>query len=260
MALMPPSVEPAPVPRGLRYGLFNAANGPAELPGRSLGGGLTYEPVSCGQAHRYPIECDDTPPEKTFDEADDWITADPFLVYSSFTCGSVGQTPAGIEDKLKRRITNGEQSQVELQLAGLLAADSQPVYSSDPGDLVYVIAELEQWLYGTAGYGNVGVIHAPFLAAAQAQAAGLVVESKGVPGMLTTRMGTAWSFGAYPDNGVIYITGLVGVWRAADVFVPPASLTFDRTTNQWYGLAEREYAVAWDCAAAQIPFTPDTLS
>lgn len=256
---MPASVVPAPEPRGLRYGLFNAATGPLSLTAirGGLGAGVTYEPVSCGRARRYPIECDDTPPEKTFDETEDYISAAPFLVYASATCGAVGASVETMQERVRRRIANGEQSEVERELADLLAADSQPVVSSDPGDLTYVVAELEEYLYGTANYGNVGVIHAPFLAAAQAQTANLIVESRG---LLTTRLGTLWSFGAYPDNGVMYITGGVTVWRADDVFFPPNEQTFDRTTNQWYALGEREYAVAWDCVAAQAPFTPDTLS
>lgn len=262
MALMPAQPVPAPEPRGLRYGLFTAASGPLSLSTvrGGLGAGVVYEPVSCGRARRYPIECDDTPPDKTFDGIDDYVSAAPFVVYASVTCGSVGQTAGSMQEKVRRRLANGEQSEVEREIADLLAADSQPVYSSDPGDIAYVVAELEEYLYGTANYGNVGVIHAPFLAAAQAQAANLVIESRQVPGLATTRMGTAWSFGAYPDNGVMYITGSVTVWRADDVAFPPNEQTFDRSANQWYALGEREYAVAWDCVAAQAPFTPDTLS
>lgn len=257
MALVPAQVVPAPEPRGQRYGLFNAATGPLELGGHALGAGVTYEPVSCGRAYRYPVECDSTPPSKTFDANDDYIDAAPFLVYSSLLCGSVGKTPADVEAKLLRRLANGEQAQAEAELASLLSANSDPIVSSDPGDITYVVAELEEWLYGTQLYGSTGVIHAPFLAAAQAQAANLIVESRG---LLTTRLGTAWSFGNYPDNGVMYITGNVTVWRAAQATVYPPEQTFDRAANQWRAVAEREYAVAWDCAAAQIPFTPDTLS
>lgn len=260
MALTPAQVVPAPEPRGQRYGLFIAANGPIDLTGNTLGSGLTYEPVSCGVAHTYPIECDDTPPEKSFDEAEDYITADPFVVYGSFTCGAVGNDVASVAAKALRRLANGEQAQVEAQLGTLLAADSQPVSPGDPGDLAYVVSELEEWLYGVQLYGHAGVIHAPILAAAHAHAAGLVVESKQVQGLLTTRMGTAWSFGNYPDNGTVYISGAVTVWRATEPYFPPNEQTFDRTANQWYGLAEREYAVAWDCLAAQAAYTPDTLS
>lgn len=262
MALMPATVVADPEPRGLRYGLFTAASGPLSLSGvrGGLGAGVRYSPVSCGRAHRYPIECDDTPPSKTFDEGADTIHAAPFLVYASETCGSVGTTAADMVEAVRRKMANGEQAEAERELADLLAADSQPVVSSDPGDLTYVVAELEEYLYNTASYGNVGVLHAPILAAAQAMSAGLIVESRAVPGLLTTRMGTAWSFGAYPDAGVMYITGNVTVWRADDIAFPPNEQTFDRSANQWYALAEREYAVAWDCVAAQAPFTPDSLS
>lgn len=260
MALTPAPVVVAPEPRALRYGLFTAATGPVDLPSLGgMGGGVRYEPVSCGRAYRYPVECDDSPPSKVFDPADTYVDAAPFVVYSSLTCGSVGQDAASIEAKVRRRLANGEQAQVEAELSDLLVAAPQVVTSSDPGDIVSVVAELEEWLYDTSLYGNVGVIHAPIAAAELAQAAGIVVESKPVPGLLTTRLGTAWSFGNYVP-GVIHITGSVTVYRSPDVMVPPPEQTFDRTTNQWHAIAEREYAVAWDCLAAQAIFTPDTLS
>ncbi len=63
-------------------------------------------------------------------------------------------------------------------------------------------------------------------------------------------MGTVWAFGGgYPDDGTIYISGQPTVWRSSDVFVAPASGAFDRLTNQYNMIAEREYAVAYDCLA-----------
>lgn len=257
MALMPPSVVPAPEPRGLRYGLFTASNGPLELAGHSLGAGFQYEPVSCGRAYRYPIECDDTPPEKTFDEPDDFVVADPFLVYGSVECRPVGRTPEALEAIARRRLANGEQTEAEAELAELLAANDIAVGSADMTSLTAVVAELEQWLYGTMRYGNVGVLHAPARVAAYAMNEGGLVTARAAPGLLTTALGTVWSFGGgYPD-GTIYITGQTTVWRAADVMVHRA---FDHTGNMWTVLAEREYAVGYDCHVASAPFDFELVS
>lgn len=246
MALVPAPLVPAPEPRATRYGLLTAANGPLDLPPHGAGGGIRYEPVSCGVAHTFPVECDDTPPEKTFDPNDDVVDAAPFLVYASLTCGSVGHTPGELEDKVRRRLAAGEQTQVEAALADVLSADATALTAPDPTAVASVVGELEAWLY--ARYGHVGYLHAPVRAAAAAQEASLLLRDGPV---WRTAMGTIWVFGGgYPDDDTVYITGQVTVWRSPDVQVPPAGQVFDRVTNQYALLAEREYAVAYDCVAA----------
>lgn len=257
MTIVPAPLVTAPAGRGIRYGLFAAATGPLELPiPHGFGGGVRYEPVTCGFARRYPLECDDSPPAKVFDPAEPWITAEPFLVYSSLVCGAAGHTSAELEIKVRQRLTNGEQKQAEAGLADVLAAEAVPAGGGyDPGNIRGVVADLEHWLYDTAGYGNVGYIHAPVRVAAYASANGLLQRDGG---LWHTNLGTVVVFGAgYPDDGVIYISGQTTVWRAADVFVPTPDQTFSKTTNQYYLLAEREYAVAFDCVAAFATFTPD---
>lgn len=258
MALIPAPLVPAPEPRGLRYGLLAAANGPLNLPEpEGLGGGVRYEPVSCGSARLYPVECDDTPPVKVFDEMDPLVEADPFLVYATLQCGSVGKTPAELDTKVRRRLANGEQTAAEEQLAEILAAAAVPLTAPNDASLRSVVGELEQWLYGTGGaaYGNVGYIHASIRTAAYASTIGLLTKDGSV---WRTHLGTIWSFGGgYPDDGSIYITGLTTLWRAATVTVAPIRQTFDRGANQYYAIAERQYAVAYDCVAGVATFEPE---
>ncbi len=259
MAIVPAEVIPAPQPRGLRYGLLTAATGPLDLPvPNGLGGGVRYAPDSCGQTRTYPVDCpaDVTPPAKTFDPIEDLIDAEPFVVYSSLQCGSVGYTQAELEAKVRRRYANGEQTGVETEFAVVLAAAASPLTAPDPGSIESVIGELEEWLYGVGGvaYGNVGFLHSPVRFATAAAFAGLLVQ-RGP--LWTTQMGTIWVFGGgYPDDGIIYISGQVTLWRAPDIFVPPVDQTFDRSLNQYKLLAEREYAGAFDCFAASAEFTP----
>jgi hypothetical protein len=253
VAIIPARPVPAPEPLGLRYGLFTVATGPLPMPANAGAGGLTWEPVSCGTAHAYPADCHtDDPDPKTFDLADPFTSAAPFTVYSTFRCGAAGHNAAQVEAIVRQRLANGEQSAVEEQLADVLAdavtADATALTAPDPTSLRSVVGELEQWLYGDQGYGQIGFLHAPFRAAAYADM--LVVREGNI---MKTRLGTRWVFGNYPD-GEIFISGHVTVWRDAEILVPPAAQTLDRATNQWNGIAEREYAVGFDCVAASAEF------
>lgn len=247
MAFTSPVVIDAPEPRGLRYGLITAANGPLELPQHAESGGLTFNPVSCGRAHTYSVDCDHD--EKSFDEQPDAVVGSPFLAYGSLMCGTAGTTPGEMAASASRNLINGEQTQAEAALAALLAAGATPLAAADPS-LVGVVGELEQWLYGTTGaqYGNVGYLHAPARFAAYAMESSLIVQDGA---KLTTRMGSVWVFGGgYPDDDTVYISGQVTVWRSTDVFVPDTSRAIDLAANQRYALAERPYVVTYECAAA----------
>lgn len=255
MALMPGPVVAAPQPRGLRYGLITAANGPLELPPHGAGGGVRYDPLSCGVAYTFPVECDDTPPSKTFDDGDTLVTASPLAVYAGYVCGAAGYDQAYIEAKVRRRLENGEQGAVEAALADLLAAASPtPLVAPDPTSIASVFGDAEQWLYGQVGYGQVGYIHAPLRYAAAAGSVGVLVRD-GV--LWRTHLGTIVVFGDYPDTGVLYVTGQVTLWRSTEVDVPALGQILDRSTNQQYALAERAYAVAWDCHTGAITYDPD---
>jgi hypothetical protein len=239
---------------------LTAAIGPLPLPDHGRAGGITYEPVSCGFARYYPTLChtDIRIGEKEFDPQDGWIEQDAFVVYATLLCGAAGNTPASLEAKVRRRHANGEQTIVEQGMATVLAAGVLAAGTTliPPGiTLADTIGELEQWLYGAdttapadANYGNVGYLHASPRLAALAMEEDLIVPDGP---LLRTRMGTVWSFGGgYPDDGTIYISGSVAVWRSQDVVVPPITQTFNQGTNQNYVLAEREYVVSYDCVVA----------
>jgi phenylpyruvate tautomerase PptA (4-oxalocrotonate tautomerase family) len=258
----PAQVVTPPASPGLRYGLFNAAVGPLDLPDHAIGGGVTWPPESCGGAHAWGATCHEPTVDrggdgdqqlsvsKTVDDAGDWATASPFVAYGSYTCGSVGTGPEELSYRARLRLQNGEQSQAEAALAAQLAASSVEVFAADAASIAAVVAELEQWLYGTAGYGTVGYLHAPPRVSAWAMQAGLIEPAGPV---LTTRLGTRWVFGGgYPDDAYLHISGLVTVWRSPDIITPPPQL--DRSTNQWTALAERPYAVGFDCHAARAFF------
>jgi hypothetical protein len=251
MAITPPVVIPAPEPRGLRYGLFSAANGPLDLPPHGAAGGVIYEPVSCGIAHYYDTTCHSRE-EKVFDGEDGRIEAHPFTAYASIRCGSAGSSPTRLETRVQRRLANGEQTIAEYGMGLILEAGATLLASPDP-TLTGIVGNLEQWLYGIAGmgYGNVGYLHAAPRMAAYAVEENLVVRDGP---LLKTPYGSIWVFGGgYPDNGSIYISGQVTVWRS-QVYVTPPTQGLNLTTNEYRVLAERDYAVAYDCLAAKTVF------
>jgi hypothetical protein len=273
VVILPPQYVQAPEPRGIRYGLLAAANGPLDLPApHGLAGGVVYEPVSCGPAHIWPNICHplevrlnegfaatNSGTEKVFDGQDPWITAESFVVYATLQCGTAGHTYEQLAAKVLRRIANGEQVQAETALASTLSAGATPILN--PGlSMADAVGELEEWLYGSAGadYGNIGYLHcSPRLAAYAAESR--LVERNGP--ILQTRLGTVWIFGGgYPDDGTLYISGQATVWRAADIFVSPQVGALDKATNQYRLVAEREYAVAYDCVAASTTFNWGNVS
>jgi hypothetical protein len=238
----------------LRYGLLTAATGPLDLPvPHGLGSGVRYQPVSCGEAHLVAVDCD-TPSPWTFEAADGYVTASPFLARASYVCSAVGTTPQELETKVRRRLANGEQTVAETGMAVALAATSTPVTTTAPASIQAVVGGLEQWLYGPdGGYGNVGYLHMPARFSAYIPA-GLAIKDGPV---WRTPMGTVWIFGGgYPDDGTVYISGQVTVWRSAEVHVPSAVEVFDRALNEIRLIADREYAVAFDCVAARTAFIP----
>lgn len=280
MVMIPGPLITAPEPVATRYGLFAAASGPLDLPEKARGGGVRYIPVSCGEAHTYPIGCSGgvvLKPEKDADAQSPVVDTGIFAVYASIECGRVGYTPEEFTSQVVRRLLNGEQGAAEYALWTGLSADggslenqnlvdsAVAVPGADADNIVSVLATLEAWAYRTQGYGNVAYIHAPVEVAAWAADRYLIVEKGGIK---YTPFGSIWVFGGgYPGTGAanaappvggayIYITGQTTVWRSQEPFTYPVNQTTDRTNNQQFLLSEREYAIAFDCFAGRALFDP----
>lgn len=256
--MMPAPIVEAAQPRGLRYGLLTAATGPLDLPQHALASGIRFRPVSCGSTYTYPISCPtDDPDEKVFDPEVEYIEADSTAVYATLECSRVGSSAAEMEDRVRQRLASGEQMGAETLMAASLAAAAVVLVAPDDTSAASAVGELEDWLYGPTGasYGHVGFLHVPVRYAAEFSRSTLLFPKGPV---WTTAMGTVVIFGAgYPDDGRIYISGTATVWRAPDVNVPPAEDTWNHETNVFELLAEREYAVAFECGAASVVFDPD---
>lgn len=260
----------APSPGVRRYGLFNAATVLDDLDARGIASGFQFPAEDCGEVLTYDANCA-TNPEKEFAEGLDYQEAEPYWVYASRQCGTVGTTPAEMESSVRRRLASGEQQTVEAQLWGGGALVTGPQLTTAVGVTTVVptapgsgaaIAALEEAFYDAYGY--VGTIHINTRAYANLTYGGLTVRNGAT---LNTPIGSVWSIGSgYGITGPLAVAPDAGnVWafmtppvlvRRSEVLVPSVRQTMDRTANQYLALAERVYAHAWACdevVAVQVP-------
>lgn len=282
MAAITPPLRIDPLPVGpLRYGLFAAAMGPLDLPTHARVGGIQWETVGCGVAQLYNAECPPSAQDaKTFDESDDdFLTSDPFVAYASQVCAPVGRTVEEHRRRVTAQLMGGEQTVVEsvfwsgggfnslnLEDAGILAG------ATTLTGFAARIAHLENTFYQFHGYQ--GTIHISQRAEGAAARTGMIRSPNGGgqlyadAGRLQTPLGSIWSFGAgYGINGpggaapvagsvYAFITPQVTVYRSSEIFIPDPAQTLNRTTNQMFAVAEREYTYGWACPtvlAIEVP-------
>lgn len=258
----------------LRYGIFAAAIGPLDFPDYHMrGGGLWWQEAMCGGGSGYEINCIDALDDKDFAESGTGIVqAVPFVVKSNFVCAPTDINT--MEGLARQKFFSVEQALVEQIFSEGLFAQA-PSLANNPAvvDLsatappaaegVAVISFLENWIYCTQQYGPRAVLHMP-TAVANFLKSEHLIEFDGQ--RWRTPHGTVVSFGCYagtdPDGADpaagtfwVYVTGQTVVYRAGDFEQPPVSGSLNRTTNQWTGLVEREYVVAFECGVAAAPVT-----
>lgn len=272
MAFIPaPHVAP-PEPLRRRYGIFDAASGPLDMPPHAEGGGVQYVPDTCGTGRVLGVDCYDPgdAPVKPFDLDNDLVETGVFNVMASLTCTLVGYTEQQLRNKVLRRLESSAQASVERALwSGLdfegnalgikhftgVGGEAVDIGGSyDPGLITDVVAALERYAHFTQGYGYTAYLHAPIEVAALAAEAGLVHEERLTGGQSqrkVTPLGSVWVFGAYPA-GQIVVTGQTTVWRGPERVVQ----AFERTDNQALLLAEQAYSVSFDCFAGRAEFDP----
>ncbi len=273
-SLTGPVYVPAPNPAVSRYGLFNVATGPLDLPMNARIGGLQYEISNCTLPLGYEVECQDSHNTKVITSGVTTVTGAPFIVYSAIQCDTVGLVNWGQERVAKflyDQLAAGEQATVENifstqasgQFPGLGGNPAVVNLGTAPG-VVRGLGMLESWLY--ARYGRPGVVHVPMLAAPYFM--GAYIVDKESDGIWRSDAKTAVSFGNYAGTGPtgqvsasgsvwIYITGQVAIWRTpdAELFVPPMGQVINRSTNVLTTVMEREYVLTFDCYIAAVEVT-----
>lgn len=272
-AITPPVLLPAdPNPNRQRYGLFNAANGPLELPVHARSGGLQYVTSLCSLPGGYAVNCMDDLVAKTFTDGLTTIVGTPFVVIASELCGTLPFNEAEWTQFVTAKLMAGEQAVVEQLFSGgtfgvspSLTNNSTPATALTAATKIpAALGELEGWLYHR--YGPTGIIHIPISDASWVLNSDFLVKDSGA---WRTKMGTAVSFGDYANLGPTgtapaaghsfwYITGQMSIWRTpdSDIFVSPWAQSIDKVTNQIRMYAEREYVVAYDCHVASVDITP----
>lgn len=275
--LVPPFYVEPPAQPQTSYGLFSVAVGPQTEPQHAFGGGIEYQPDSCTADHLYPSVCGygAVPvPTKTLDGVEARAFAPPFRVYAGLTCGSQTYDFAWMQDRVHRRMIAGEQTAVESQFWGLGTAADFPSYLltasaitvtnlGASASIVAGLAVLEQQL--ASCYGHPGIIHARPRMAAYFAVNHLLARWDGKQWL--THRGNAVVFGdGYSGLGPandpptattewMYATGRVVIWRSDDILIPDPRQTFDRATNQYKLVAERDYALVAECCAAATKVT-----
>lgn len=265
MAMIPGMVVPAPARQRRRYGLFDAASGPLDLPDHGEGGGVRFVP-DCGRSLAYGVTCYETlgdAPVKPKDGDAAEIETGVFVALATLNCGAVGYTMPELQAKVRRRLEGAEQAAVEEALwtgldfqgnpLGILNLVEEAEAISLPGleDLLItdVVGALERYAYTEQQYGGVAYIHAPIEVAAHAAEAELIIADGN---RKVTPMGSVWVFGAYPSGDII-ITGQTTVWRSPEIQVYSS---FENATNEVILVAERAYSVAFECFAGSAEFNP----
>lgn len=267
-----PVLLPAdPNPSTQRYGLFNATNGPLELPIHARNGGLQYTTPLCSLPGGYEVNCIPDLDTKTFTDGVDTITGTPFVVIASFLCGTIGFGADEYAAMAVAKLKAGEQAVVEQIFSAGTFGEAPSLANNTPAATALTaatsvsgaIGELEAWLYHLSGI--TGVIHIPISDSARVLTSDYVTFSTGA---WRTKLGTAISFGDYANVGPTgtapaaghsfwYITGQMSTWRTpdSDIFVSPYGASIDKTSNQIRMYAEREYVVAYDCHVASVDIT-----
>lgn len=263
-------IDPLGPPALPDSGLIEAAVGPLPLPAHAKTAGATYLADSCGEARLYPAPCQDPPyPAMTLDAGDGLVQAFVFNVYTSQVCGTIGQSAAEAERRVRARMRVGEARAVERAFWGAtVGADGiadvmgqlTPTMTADAANVVEAVSLLEQQMAGV--YGGEIMLHArPRLAAYMGSRQ---VVSGHPP---RTTMGSRVVFGnGYGGTGpadeapdatteYAYATGRVIIWRDGDVFVSPPDQLINKTTNQRGLFAVRTYAIAVECGVAGVKVT-----
>ncbi len=270
VATIPPVLlESRPGTLDPRYGLLRAAVGPLDLPVHARNGGLQYVTAICGDGFGYEIACVDAQASKaaSFGDGVDVVRGDPFMIYATLTCGTVGYTHTELRELVMQRLRGVEQGVLEEifstgtfgQFPSLLAADGITTVVGGGDTASDVVSELERAMYCGADfkYGPAAYLHMPIPVFNELKTLHMI-EFDGT--RWRTPIGTVVSTGCYAGNDPagapavdgtfwIYITGQTAIWRTpdADVEVAPVEGSFDRTTNQQLMLAEREYVLTYEC-------------
>lgn len=269
-------VEAPVVPQPVKFGLFSVSefvkNGAPHWQQ-----GVMWEPYACGPAASYACPTcaqndGGTAPVKTYTEGVGETQVAPFTVYGSFACSPIGHW----DDAEKRALQNllsGEERAVEAQIASGSMHSSMNLQMPEavdvtptPGTPVTIaqgLALLES--YGALNGNGEFVIMMNRREALLANANGTLVKPNESDAQLRTVLNTPVAAlsgfdGRTGPNGVaagagrawLFATGKPYIYRSEPFMTSTREVSLNITNNDLHILAERTYAVGWDCFTAGI--------
>ena len=265
MALTPPALVAGAPRTPLPYGLFSVVpirEGSADR----WENGITYESLGCPSEDLKgigPIDCGSEDAEtvglpKDLDarEGLSHTDATSFHVIETYKCTPIGNTLERAGEVAEQRLLAFEESQVEKALAtGALGQEPNFTTATDLGEqssLKAAVALLEKVI--ATQYGSQGILHMSRETATLALEAG-VVES--TASRLRTKLGTPVVAGSgYDFPGIVATPAMFGYRGEIFQSSNRAGDLLDRATNDLYGVAERQYTLAWDdCGAWSATFS-----
>lgn len=265
-----PLYVPAAPVLSLPYGLFSVSNMIEEADVHWQQGVEWISEPGCTAARVYACPTcaqnnGNTAPAKTYDHGVQVVQALPFTVYASFACSPVGFWEDGFE-RARVGLQNAEERAVEQEISlgtshngNALAGAGTVNVSPTPGTSVSIpqgIAILEQYI-GANGSGG-GVILMTRREASLASGNHMVAP---VGNQLQTKLGTpvgamSGYTGVTGPNGVVAAAGTAWMFaveppqiRRSEIFTMPdiREHALSPRTNDFNVLAERTYAINWDC-------------
>jgi hypothetical protein len=267
MAVVGRAFVSAPTFTPSRYGLLSAAQLVDETE-PFWRDGLMAQPDSCLPAGSWTHGCPSPEGQvKEWARGVPTIGADAFTVFAAFDCSPAGYSQDEITQRATAALVNGEERAVESVLwTGVTQMGTVNPHLTAPADGLSSDGRWE-WqtavevpttglsptqalgaLEGALGacYGGRGVLHLP-RGVAGALAAENALVANGTT--LETRLGNLVVAGSgYPgDTGEMFATGAVAVRRSPVEVVGDFASSIDRSTNDVLRLAERTYAITWDC-------------
>ncbi len=219
--------------------------------------GIRWQSQACSQVKETTGECI-IPREGEALEPDDYCYVaefEPFTVYAYDNDSIPGHTLEEHRAQVVQRLINGEQRAVEERVWAAITADAGAPLDLSAYDLRFALGYVEQQV--SQNYSGTGVIHMSHLVATLLWDA-LFVSG----GRLQTLHGTPVVVGAGYDTatdpltrvGYIYGTGAMVLYRG-DIDTRESAI--DKAVNQVSYIAQRDYAVGWDCYSVAVKATTD---
>jgi hypothetical protein len=234
----------APVRKARRFDLLSVADVIDGGASQWMLGGLTADGEECSEPETGDIVCGPMANKTSRSWYSD-IDADPWLAYMYETCKTVGRVSESAA-KLRARFLASESAAVEMGFQDHILNQGTAVGTGAFQTVRQAVAALEHEAVMT--YGGQVILHLPYVAAAELDAAALVR----VDGHLETVGGNLVVIGNYhPDHEggtltvpVVYATGAISLYRSTLVESGPV---VDQATNDYFTLIERAYGGLVDC-------------